>query len=136
MRLVDELGLAREQVVFEITESERLPEAALLGDIARYYRDHGFGIALDDVGAGYSSLSALLALRPEYVKLDRSLVQRVHERPEQALVAGKLLEAAQGLGLAVVAEGIEGEGELDWVRARGVEFVQGYLFGRPATPPP
>lgn len=134
--LLDELGLNREQVVFEITESERLPELGLLQDIVGYYRDHGLGVALDDVGAGYSSLSVLLALRPDYVKLDRALVQGVHERPEQALVVGKLLEAVQGLGLPVIAEGIEHEGELDWVRAHGVEFAQGYLFARPAVPPP
>lgn len=136
VRMVDELRLRRDQVVFEIIESERLPDMILMQRIVGYYREQGFGVALDDVGAGYSSLSALLELRPDYVKIDRSLIDGVDRQPDKALVARKLLETAQGLGLQTIAEGIERREEWEWARAHGADFVQGYLFARPATPPP
>ena len=136
VRMIDELGLGRDRVVFEIVESERLPEMSHLERIVGYYRENGFGVALDDFGSGYSSMDVLLALRPDYVKLDRALISCVDKDPDQALVAGKLLEAAQGLGLKTVAEGVERREEWDWARSCGVDFVQGYLFARPAVPPP
>jgi len=136
VRMVDELRLRRDQVVFEIIESERLPEMALMQRIVGYYREQGFGVALDDVGAGYSSLSTLLELRPDYVKIDRTLIDGVDRQPDKALVARKLLETVQGLGLQTIVEGIERREEWEWVRAHGADFAQGYLFARPATPPP
>lgn len=136
VRMVDELGLRRDQIVFEIIESERLPELSHLQRIVDYYRENGFGVALDDLGVGFSSLSLLPALRPDYVKLDRSLIQNVDADPAKALIARKLLEVAQELGLSSVAEGIERVEEWDWVREHGASFVQGYLFARPASPPP
>ena len=136
VRMVDELGLRRDRVVFEIIESERLPEMAHMQRIVGFYRDNGFGVALDDVGAGYSSLSALLELRPDYVKIDRTLLDCVDREPGKALVTRKLLETAQELGLQTVAEGIERREEWEWARAHGADFVQGYLFARPAAPPP
>ncbi len=133
VRMVDELRLGRGQVVFEVIESERLPDLKHLRRIVDFYREQGFGVALDDVGAGYSSLSALLELRPDYVKIDRALIDKVDEQPDKALVAGKLLEAAQGLGLRTIAEGIERREEWEWARAHGADFAQGYLFARPAA---
>ena len=133
---VDEVGLRRDQVVFEITEAERLPEVKHLKRIVQFYREEGFQVALDDMGAGYSSLNVLVALRPDYVKLDMALIRDVDRDANKAIVAGKLLEAVQELGLATVAEGIERPEELSWVYAHGANFAQGYLFAKPDTPPP
>ena len=136
MRLIDELGIAREQIVFEIIESERLPEMAHLRRLVDFYREQRFGVALDDVGAGFSSLAVLAALRPDYVKLDQSLLRGVDKNAGNALVAAKLLEIVKELGLKSVAEGIETEGEYAWARQHGADYAQGYLFARPASPPP
>jgi EAL domain-containing protein (putative c-di-GMP-specific phosphodiesterase class I) len=136
VRLVDALGIKRTQIVFEITESERMPELSHLRRIVDYYREQGFGVALDDVGAGFSSLSALAALRPDYVKIDRSLIQNVHEDAGRAVVARKLLEIVRELGIQSVAEGIETEAEFAWAKEHRADFVQGYLFARPAETPP
>ena len=136
VRMADELGLARERIVFEITESERLPEMRLLTRIVGFYREKGFCVALDDFGAGYSSMDVLLSLRPDYVKLDRSLISGVDEDPAKALATHKLLETVQGLDLKTIAEGIERPEEWEWVRNAGADYVQGYLFARPASPPP
>lgn len=133
---VEEVGLKREQVVFEITETARLPEMDHLQRIVNFYREEGFGVALDDVGAGYSSLNVLVALRPEYVKLDMMLTQNVHNDAGKAIVTQKLIETVRELGLLVVAEGIEQTEEWDWIRAQGADLAQGYLFSRPNTPPP
>ncbi len=133
---VDEVGLRRDQVVFEITEVERLPEVKHLKRLVQFYREEGFEVALDDVGSGYSSLNVLVALRPDYVKLDMDLIRDVDRDAGKAIVAGKLLETVHELGLSTVAEGIERPEELSWVAERGANFAQGYLFARPATPPP
>ena len=93
-------------------------------------------MALDDMGTGFSSMEVLLALRPDYVKLDMSLTRDVDKDEGKSLVTSKLLETVQGLGLRAVAEGIETPGEFDWVREHGVDLGQGFLFARPATPPP
>ena len=135
VRLADELGLDRGAVIFEVTETERLPDLGHLKEIVDYYREHGFGVALDDVGTGYSSLRVLLELRPDYVKLDMDLIRGVHADRGKAVLAGKLLEAARELGLRTVAEGVEVRDEWDWVRDHGADFVQGFLFARPAAEP-
>jgi EAL domain-containing protein (putative c-di-GMP-specific phosphodiesterase class I) len=136
VRLADELGLTPERVVFELTEGDRLPDLDHLKGIVSYYRRHGFEVAVDDLGAGYASLQLLLALRPDYVKLDMSLTRGVDRDPAQAVLAAKLLEAARELRLCTVAEGVETPGEWAWVRDHGATFVQGYLFAKPASPPP
>ncbi len=136
VQMIDELGLKRDQVVFEIIESERLPEMSLLKLIMRFYREKGFGVALDDVGAGYSSLAVLLELRPDYIKIDRELIQGVDADADKAVVVRKLIETAQHLNIQTVAEGIETAAEAEWARAHGVDFLQGYFFARPAVPPP
>ena len=78
----------------------------------------------------------MLALKPDYIKVDRSLVRDVHEDPARAVVARKLLEAAQELQLLTIAEGIEKPEEYEWVDRHGVDFMQGYYFARPGVPPP
>lgn len=136
VRMIDELGFAHERIVFEIIESERLPEMKHLKRIVEFYRENGFGVALDDVGAGFSSLNVLVALRPDYVKLDMSLIRDVHQDAAKAVIARKLLETAQELEMKTIAEGVETADELAWVKRYGADFVQGYYFARPAAPPP
>ena len=133
---VEEVGLTREQVVFEITETERLPSIKHLRRILDFYREEGFQVALDDVGSGYSSLNVLVELKPDFVKLDMDLVRDVDRDKTKAIVARKLIETVQELELLTIAEGIERPEELNWVRASGADFAQGYFFARPAVPPP
>ena len=133
---VEEVGLKREQVVFEITESEKMPALKHLQRIVDFYREEGFQVALDDVGSGYSSLNILVQLKPDFVKLDMGLVRDVDRDKSKAIVARKLIETVKELNLATIAEGIERTEELDWVRDTGADFAQGYFFARPAVPPP
>lgn len=132
---VEAAGLRRDQVVFEVVESEQATDTDHLRSILDYYRGEGFGVALDDVGAGYSSLNMIHELRPDYVKLDMALVQGVDLDPFKATIVAKLLEITQELGIRTVAEGIETQGELEWVSAHGADFVQGFLVQRPSEVP-
>lgn len=134
--LVDMQHLRRDQLVFEVIETDHMPDTGHLKNIVCYYRDNGFGVALDDLGAGHSSLNMLNKLRPDYVKLDMDLTRDVHKDPYKALIARKLLETASELGLKSVAEGVETREEYEWVEAHGADFVQGYYLAKPASPPP
>jgi EAL domain-containing protein (putative c-di-GMP-specific phosphodiesterase class I) len=132
---IREAGIPSEHVVFEVIESDHAADASHLRSIIDYYRQAGFRVALDDLGAGHSSLNLLHQLRPDIVKLDMELVRHIHEDPYKASITQKLLEIAQKLGIRTVAEGIETPEELRWVRAHGVDYVQGYLVSRPQSPP-
>jgi EAL domain-containing protein (putative c-di-GMP-specific phosphodiesterase class I) len=136
VQAVDELGLRREQVIFEVVESEHVGDVDHLKTILDYYRASGFRVALDDVGSGYSSLKMLGQLRPDFIKIDRELISGVHEDDFKALIARKLLETSHELGLKSVAEGVETAEEYQWLRENGADYVQGYFFAKPASPPP
>ena len=128
------LGLAHGRVVFEVVEGEHAPDVMHLRGLLATYRDAGFRIALDDVGAGYSSLNRLHQLRPDFIKLDMDLVRGVDGDPYKALIARKTIEIATELGIVTIAEGVETQGELEWARANGAAFVQGFATGRPSEP--
>jgi EAL domain-containing protein (putative c-di-GMP-specific phosphodiesterase class I) len=135
-KAVEQAGLDPARVVFEVVESEEIADTAHLLRILEVYREAGFGVALDDVGAGYSSLNLLTRLRPDYVKLDMQLTRGVDRDPYKAQVVGKLLEMAKDLGVKTVVEGVETVGEWAWAAAHGADYMQGYLFARPAAVPP
>lgn len=132
---IDATTLSREQIVFEVVESDRIHDLAHLQRALAFYREAGFRVALDDFGSGYSSLNLLHQLRPDFLKLDIELIRGVHADPYKALIARKIIETARELGLHTVAEGVETPEELAWVQEQGADFVQGYLIGRPAAVP-
>ncbi len=131
--LEDRLGAfvdrAPTPTVFEVTEREPIEDYASFR--AAMHRVAGARWAVDDAGAGHASLRHIIELRPDFVKLDRHLVSGIAADPiRQALVAG-MLHFAASIGVEIVAEGIETEAERLTLKALGVEFGQGYLFGRP-----
>ncbi|MEN9211014.1 MAG: EAL domain-containing protein, partial [Thermostichus sp. DG02_2_bins_29] len=128
-------GIRPEQVVFEVNESDRAHDVGHLRKILHFYREAGFRVALDDLGAGYASLNLIHQLQPDLIKLDMQLIRGVDRDPYKAVIAQKILELAQSLGITTVAEGVETPGELQWVQAQGVDLVQGFLIGEPALTP-
>lgn len=136
MAAIDACSLSRDQVVFEVVESERIRDTGHLIAILRFYQANGFGVALDDLGAGYSSLNLLHQIRPDFVKLDLELIRGVDADPFKAQLCANLLALAQDLGIPSIAEGVETHGEFDWLREHGAAYMQGYLFARPAAEPP
>jgi len=125
-------GLAADGLHLELTESSlmRQPQQAL--DVLRQLRALGVGVALDDVGTGFSSMAYLRDLPLDTLKIDRSFVADVHRDARNASICEALLTLGRSLGLQVVAEGVENDAQLQWLRAHGCDQVQGYLLGRPA----
>ncbi|WP_324716481.1 GGDEF domain-containing protein [Carboxydochorda subterranea] len=133
---VDAARLPLEAVVLELTEAASLDEGRHIEGAIRHYRRQGFAIGIDDMGAGHSSLQSLLTLKPDFVKIDRSLIDHVDQDPmRQHLVRG-IVEAAHSASIQVVAEGIERLEELRFLVRAGVDMGQGFLLARPQPVPP
>lgn len=123
-------GLPGSRLELEITEGVFLDDSAANLKTLERFRELGVSIALDDFGAGYSSLSYLTAFSFDKVKIDRSFIGRF-ERTETQTVLASIVQLAKSLRLSVVAEGVETEPQLERLSALGVDFGQGYLLGRP-----
>jgi EAL domain-containing protein (putative c-di-GMP-specific phosphodiesterase class I) len=132
-RVVHETGVDPSQLVFEVVESHAIADRGHLVSILDHYRSLGWRVALDDVGAGWSSLSLLAAVRPEVVKLDKALVQELPDDGARTVLKA-VTDLAHQLGAVVVAEGIETERLAEEVTALGADMGQGWLFGRPVRP--
>lgn len=133
IQVINECGFDRSKVVFEVIETDKVSSVDHLRAILKSYRDSGFRVALDDVGSGYSTLNMLSQLRPDIIKIDRELIDRVDEDIYKQAIVSKLIDLAKQIGIEVVAEGIERQQELDFLVDRGVDYVQGFLLGRPAA---
>ncbi|WP_080844307.1 EAL domain-containing protein [Cytobacillus gottheilii] len=131
LQLLRELNIAPEQVVFELTEKSAVTDFCLFEKVLDHYRSQGFRIAIDDVGSGYNSLKTLVYLKPEFIKLDKSLIQFIDQNEEQKQLVSLILEYANRSNTKIIAEGIERIEELSYIREKGVHFGQGYLLGKP-----
>ena len=127
-------GIDPSCILVEITESSAMVDPDRAQEILWELHRAGLRIAVDDFGTGYSSLSRLREMPVNVLKIDRSFVDGVHEDPQAASIVTAFLELAKGLGMTTLAEGIETEGELAFLRARGCELGQGYLFAKPVPP--
>ena len=132
---LDAFGFPHDRVVFEVVESDQVEDPTYLLDILKSYRQAGFKVALDDLGAGFASLNLLHMLRPDFIKLDIALVHDIDRDPFKAMLAAKIIEAARALEMTVVAEGIETAGEFQWLRDNGAQLLQGFYLARPAAIP-
>jgi PAS domain S-box-containing protein len=121
-----------DRVTVELTEHLQISNYGAFADAIQPMRDAGGQIAIDDFGAGYASLRHILRLRPEWIKLDISLTERVAEDSLANAMASALSSFAQDVGLNLVAEGIETEEELEALTDLGFRYGQGFYFGVPA----
>jgi PAS domain S-box-containing protein len=119
------------RLILEITEHERVASYEDLAEALRPIRERGVRLAVDDTGAGYASLNHVLQLRPDIIKLDRSLVSHVTSDPARRALVTALVLLGLELGAAVTAEGVETPLELETLATLGVDHAQGYLLGRP-----
>jgi EAL domain-containing protein (putative c-di-GMP-specific phosphodiesterase class I) len=124
-------GFPPEALMFEVTEQEQVEDPSHLLHILSSYRQMGFRTAIDDFGAGYSGLNLLAQFRPDVVKLDMGLIRGVDADPARATILRHTAAMCYELGITVVAEGVETEGELAVLRRLGIEIFQGYYFARP-----
>src|SRR4029450_5928752 len=132
---LEESGLAPERLELEITESTALFAAEATLHSVAVVTDQGVTLALDDFGTGYSAITALHRFPIPTVKIARSFVADVVTEPATAALVQGLLQLGRGMGLQVIAEGIEDLDQADWLLRHGCAMAQGYAFGRPAPLP-
>jgi diguanylate cyclase (GGDEF)-like protein len=133
-KVADILGrykISPENIEFEITETLIMsnPEKAI--ENLKLLKQKGFTIALDDFGTGYSSLAYLQKLPIDYVKIDISFIRHILVSPNDKVMVKTIIDMAHNLGLQVIAEGVEEEGQIQLLEQLGCDIVQGFFFGRP-----
>ena len=128
---LSESGLDPRQLCIEITEQTQLADTELTRTTMTALKDLGVLVAIDDFGTGYSSLGYISRLRPDELKVDKSLVSDVDKNAERAGIVVAALAMARSLRLLVVAEGVETEAEQAFLRAHGCDMAQGFLHARP-----
>ena len=129
--LAEKLGIEPSRVVFEVVETEEIEDWDHLDTILGYYRRCGFQIALDDVGTGYSSLSRLVTLDPDIIKVDISIIREIDRHPLKQSVFKALSHICRDNGIRLLAEGVETQGEFEFVLSEGADLAQGFLWGKP-----
>ncbi len=123
--------LSDDAITLEVTEDAVVEEPEVATRVLNYLREHGFKLSIDDYGTGYSSLGQLKQLPVQELKVDRSFVQNLAVDESDKIIVQSTLELAHNLGLTVVAEGIEDETALAWLKTFGCEFAQGYFISKP-----
>lgn len=133
--VLDGCGAARSRLVVEVTEHAAVSGYEEIRAALLPHRELGLQLAVDDTGAGYASFAHVLRLRPDIIKLDRSLLADIdHDGARRAFVTAIVLMALE-LDARVTAEGVESAAELDTLRSLGIDTVQGYLLARPSADP-
>jgi len=135
LELMNKAGLAPHRVVLEVTEHAAVRDFASLKRVLEEVRGMGFRLAMDDVGSGYSGLNSIAEIRPDYLKIDMSLVRDLHLHPIKRELIATIRRFSDSTGIAIVAEGVESEAELASLENVGVRCAQGFLFAEPDCPP-
>jgi diguanylate cyclase (GGDEF)-like protein/PAS domain S-box-containing protein len=126
-----ETGLEPRYLELELTESQLLDSVEHIIATFQQLRDLGVKLAIDDFGTGYSSLSYLKRIPVDYVKIDQAFIRGLGEGTEDAAITRAIIAMAHGLSLKVVAEGVERQEQLEFLKASRCDEVQGYLISRP-----
>jgi diguanylate cyclase (GGDEF)-like protein len=134
LRALEQSGLEPHFLDLEVTESTMLENEDEIVDTLRHLRELGVRVALDDFGTGYSSLSYLRRLPLDLLKIDRSFVAELTEGDESERIVSAVIAMAHGLGLRIVAEGVETPAQRQILAIRGCDEVQGYLESPPVPP--
>lgn len=135
LAFLQQIGLDPARIIIELTETLPFSSYAALREATDHYRRHGFRIALDDLGEGYSNLRLWSELRPDFVKLDKHFIQSLHRDPFKEQFVRSMVAMARQSATLLIAEGIESAAELRMLRNLGVRYGQGFLIGRPAALP-
>jgi diguanylate cyclase (GGDEF)-like protein/PAS domain S-box-containing protein len=130
-QVLEETGLAPHLLELELTESQLLDSVEHIIATFQQLRDLGVKLAIDDFGTGYSSLSYLKRIPVDYVKIDQAFIRGLDEGSEDAAITRAIIAMAHGLKLKVVAEGVEREEQLEFLKTERCDEVQGYLISRP-----
>ena len=129
--LLESTDVPGERLVIEITEHARIPDYRQAASVIEALRARGIRLAVDDAGAGWASFRHILSLRPDIIKMDRSLTRGVDVDPARRALAMAMAIFAGEVGATVVAEGVETDGEVRALRLAGIHRGQGFILARP-----
>lgn len=132
LEAAERVGMPMNQIIFEMTEDERVADRAHLKSIFREYRRLGLRIAIDDFGAGYAGLALLAEFQPDVVKIDRALIDGIDRNDAARSIVGAMVHVCESLHITVIAEGVEQGLESLVLVDLGVRYMQGFFFARPA----
>jgi EAL domain-containing protein (putative c-di-GMP-specific phosphodiesterase class I) len=132
-RVLAELHMPARRLELELTEGAAMDNPAVAITVMNELHARGVRLSIDDFGTGYSSLSYLKKFRVSKLKIDQSFVRDLTEDSEDRAIVDAVIRMAEALGLQTLAEGVETEGQLAFLRHQGCLAVQGYLFSRPLT---
>jgi diguanylate cyclase (GGDEF)-like protein/PAS domain S-box-containing protein len=130
---IESFGLTADRIMFEITEQSAMTNSADLDAALAELRQRGLRLAIDDFGAGYSSLGRLKQLHVDTLKIDKSFIRDLPHSEDAAILVETIITLAEKLGLRCLAEGIETEAQLQFLVDHDCPFGQGFLFSRPLT---
>jgi diguanylate cyclase (GGDEF)-like protein/PAS domain S-box-containing protein len=130
-RVLDETGLAPQYLELELTESLLLANADLMLSVVQELKAMGVTLAIDDFGTGYSSFSYLRQFRVSKLKIARVFVRDVALNPDDAAITAAIISMAKSLHLKVIAEGVENEAQMSFLRGHQCDEIQGYYFSKP-----
>ncbi|KQT34718.1 hypothetical protein ASG29_00700 [Sphingomonas sp. Leaf412] len=133
-RMLARHGIPADALEVELTESVALDDTGQAARLVRALRTQGVAVAIDDFGTGFSSLSTMRRLTFDKIKIDREFVTDVHRRRESQAICQSVIALGRGLGIRVLAEGVEQRAEVEWLRRHGCRYFQGYYFSRPLAP--
>ena len=134
MRVLRDTGLPPQYLELELTESLLLTNADVMFSVLRELNEMGLKLAIDDFGTGYSSLSYLRQFPVEKLKIDRSFIKNVAVNSGDAAITTAIIGMGKSLGLKVIAEGVENEEQMAFLREHHCDEIQGYYFSRPISP--
>lgn len=136
LELLARYGVSPRQIVLEITETSAFADLVQIQQITRQLIGQGFGIALDDFGAGHSGLVTLVHSAPQFIKLDQALVRDIHRHGYKQHLVKSLVAFASSVDSTLIAEGVETWDELTVLLRLGLRHAQGYVVAQPASTPP
>ena len=123
-------GISTDRVVLEASERNS-HESILFQSVFREYKEAGFNVAVDDFGSGYANEQLIIKLKPDIVKLDRSLIKNINNDEYLQILTSNIIRALKMLDIKIVAEGIETKEEFEFLKSLNVEYMQGFYIQRP-----
>ena len=131
--VLHETGLAAQHLELELTESLLLANADVTLSVLRELKSMGLTLAIDDFGTGYSNFTSLRQFGVSKLKIDRSFISDVATNPDDSAITAAIISMAKSLRLKVIAEGVENEAQMSFLRGKQCDEIQGYYFSKPLT---
>ena len=130
-KILTKYNLSKDKIIFELSEKGTSIEQNALSTMLQRYKQSGYSIAIDDFGSGYSSLNLLKNLNVDILKIDMSFIRKIGENPKTKSIVHSIIGMAHEIGIKTVAEGVETEEQVSFLRQSGCDYIQGYYYSKP-----